>query len=55
MLCSHSGNDAADRGEPLGLVLGLVVDELLDLAAELDRVVGVVGDAELDEDDRPVP
>ncbi len=34
MLFSHSGKTPRMLGEPLGLVLGLVVDELLELAAE---------------------
>ena len=50
MLCSHSGKTPRLLGQPLRLDLGLVVDELLELAAELDALVGVVGDAEPDEE-----
>ena len=49
MLRSHSGKTPRSRGQPLRLDLGLLVHELLDLAAERDALLGVVGDAELDE------
>ena len=49
MLRSHSGNDAPLAGQPLGLDLGLLVDELLDLPAQRDPLLGVVGNAQLDE------
>ncbi len=42
--------DAPVPGQPLALDLGLVVDELLDPAAEVHALVRVVGNAELDED-----
>ena len=50
MLFSHSGKTPRMRGEPLRLVLRLLVDELLDLAAEIDRLLGVVRDADPDEE-----
>ena len=43
------GEYAADLGEPLGLPLALLVHELLDLPAQLDAFLRVVGDAELHE------
>ena len=50
MLRSHSANTPRSRGQPLRLDLGLLVHELLDLPPERHALVGVVGNAELDEE-----
>ena len=50
MLRSHSGNMPRIAGQPLRLGLGLLVHELLHLPAQRHALLGVVGDAELDED-----
>ena len=46
MLCGPLREGAADLGQALGLDLGLLVHELLDLPAQLHALVGVVGDAQ---------
>ena len=52
MLRSHSGKTPRWVRQPLRLDLGLLVHELLELPAELDALLRVVGHAQADEEIR---